>query len=246
MTDPDGTDAGEVAVSVRDLHVRFHVYEDRNRRGMRIRSRSSTEVHAVRGVSLDVRRGEAIGLVGSNGSGKSTLLRCIAGLQAKESGMVLVRGDASLLSVSASLKRELSGYRNVVLGGLAMGLSRAEVEEAMPQLVRFTGLGDAMARPMKTYSSGMKARLAFSIATLRTPDILLVDEALAVGDREFKHRSLDRINEIRDNAGTVILVTHNLTEIRKTCQRAVWLESGEIVMDGSVDEVLETYESGSE
>ena len=242
MTDLDGTDAGELTVSVRDLHVRFRVYEDRDRRGMRLRSRSSTEVHAVRGVSLDVRRGEAIGLVGSNGSGKSTLLRSIAGLQAKESGTVLVRGDASLLGVGASLKRELSGYRNVMLGGLAMGLSRAEVASAMPDLVEFTGLGEAMARPMKTYSSGMRARLAFSIATLRIPDILLVDEALAVGDRKFKSRSLDRINQIRDDSGTVILVTHNLNEIRKTCRRVVWLESGEIVMDGSVDEVLDTYD----
>jgi teichoic acid transport system ATP-binding protein len=181
-------------------------------------------------------------LIGSNGSGKSTLLRSIAGLQAKESGEVYVRGEASLLGVGATLKKELSGYRNAMLGGLAMGLSRAEVEERIPKVARFAGLGDAMGRPMRTYSSGMRARLAFAIATLRVPDILLIDEALAVGDKKFKRRSLNRISQIQHDAGTVVMVSHNTNEIRKTCTRVVWLEQGVIAMDGPMEEVLDAYE----
>jgi teichoic acid transport system ATP-binding protein len=244
-----GSDEPPLAISVRDLHVSYRVYEDAARPGstrLRVRSRAPTTVHALKGISLDIREGEAVGFVGSNGSGKSTLLRSIAGLESKDSGMVLVRGEASLLGVGASLKKELSGYRNVILGGLAMGLSRAEIHDLMPHVVKFSGLGgDAMSRPMRTYSSGMKARLAFSIATLRTPDILLIDEALAVGDRRFKRRSLNRINDIKENSGTVVMVTHNTNEIRRTCTRAIWLEDGSINLDGSVEEVLEAYDDNA-
>jgi teichoic acid transport system ATP-binding protein len=239
---------GLVAVSVRNVDVRYRVYEEqffsaRELVARGFRSRHSTNVHAVRDVSFDVPVGEAVGIVGSNGSGKSTLLRAIAGLQSLAGGMIFVRGEAQLLGVGAALKPTLSGYRNVLLGGLAMGLSRSEIVDQMDSIVEFSGLGEAMGRPLNTYSSGMRARLAFSIATLRIPDILLIDEALAVGDKEFRERSLERIREIRDQAGTVIMVTHNLSEIRSACTRAIWLEDGEIVMDGGVSPVLTQYES---
>ena len=187
--------------------------------------------------------GEAVGIIGANGSGKSTLLRAIAGLQSLESGSIRVRGEVGLLGVGAALKPKVSGYRNVFLGGLAMGLSRDEIDSRMEEIVEFSGLGDAMARPMNTYSSGMRARLAFSIATLRTPDILLIDEALAVGDKNFREKSLQRIREIQAAAGTVIMVTHNLNEIRETCSRAIWLEEGALQADGPADDVLEQYEA---
>ena len=237
-----------ISVSVERADVRYRVYQERDYSmrdkvsGGFKRSRS-TVVHAVKDVSFDVRIGEAVGIVGSNGSGKSTLLRAVAGLQALESGSIKVRGDAHLLSVSGALKPSLSGYRNVLLGGLAMGMSRAEIEDQMSSIVEFSGLGDAMARPMKTYSSGMKARLSFSIATLRVPDILLIDEALAVGDKEFRSKSLERVNEIREQAGTILMVTHNLNEIRESCTRAIWLDQGVLRADGEVDQVLEQYES---
>ena len=124
-----------------------------------------------------------------------------------------------------------------------MGLSRDAITGQMDDLIEFSGLGDAMGRPMKTYSSGMRARLAFSIATLTVPDVLLIDEALAVGDKQFKTRSLERINQIRSEAGTVIMVTHNLAEIRNTCSRVIWLEGGNLIADGDRDEVLDLYES---
>lgn len=240
----------DVAVVLRDVHVRYRVYREsrltaRELLARRGRGRESVDIHALRGVSFDVRAGEALGVLGANGSGKSTLLRTIAGLQAKDSGTVLVRSEPQLLGVNAALKPVLSGYRNVMLGGLAMGMTEAEVRERIPEVEEFSGLTEAMRLPMSTYSSGMRARLAFSIATLTSPDILLLDEALAVGDRDFRARSLDRINEIRDAAGAVVLVTHNLGEIRQTCSRAIWLDGGKIMADGDAKDVIEMYESAN-
>lgn len=240
----------DLSISISALDVTYRVYEE-HRLGMRelvargFRSRRSVLVHALKSVSLDVAIGEAVGLVGANGSGKSTLLRAIAGVQGRNAGSVLVRGRPHLLGVNAALKPQLSGYRNVILGGLAIGMPLSEIEGRLDEVVEFSGLGEAMARPMNTYSSGMRARLAFSIATLRIPEILLVDEALAVGDREFRLRSLQRLREIREQANTVMLVTHNLNEIRETCTRAVWLDDGVIRADGDTDEVLASYESST-
>lgn len=235
------------AVEVDHADMRYRVYAERYfsardlvSRGFR--GRESTEVHAVKDVSFDVAVGEVLGIVGSNGSGKSTLLRAIAGLQSLESGKIRVRGEVGLLGVDAALKKTLSGFRNVILGGLAMGLTRPEIDAQMDEIVEFSGLGDAMARPMGTYSSGMRSRLTFSIATLRVPDILLIDEALAVGDKDFREKSLQRIRDIQAAAGTVIMVTHNLNEIRETCSRAVWLDQGVLRCQGDVEDVLNAYE----
>ncbi len=236
------------AVEIDRADIRYRVYSERYFSARELvsrgfKTRESTEVHAVKDVSFDVAVGEAVGIVGSNGSGKSTLLRAIAGLQSLESGRIRVRGEVGLLGVGAALKPTLSGFRNVVLGGLAMGLTRAEIDDRMDGIVEFSGLGEAMSRPMRTYSSGMRARLTFSIATLRVPDILLIDEALAVGDKEFRERSLERVREIQAAAGTIIMVTHNLNEIRDTCNRAVWLDEGTLRSDGAVETVLADYEN---
>ncbi len=236
-----------LSVIVRDLDVRYRVYEEQSLSARELiargfRTRRSTTIEALNGVSFDVHIGEAVGIVGSNGSGKSPLLRTVAGLQSKAAGTVMTRGEVQLLGVGAALKPLLSGNRNVVLGGLAMGLPREQIEQLLPGIAQFSGLGDAMTRPLNTYSSGMRARLAFSIATLRVPDVLLIDEALAVGDKEFRAKSLERINEIREQAGTVLMVTHNLSEVRATCTRAVWLDRGSLRADGPVDAVLDRYE----
>lgn len=237
-----------IAVSVRDLHVSFKVFADRQlslgelvRRGFR--SRESATVHAVRGISFDVHEGEAVGLIGRNGSGKSTTLRAIAGLEQPSDGQVLVRHQPHLLGVATAFQPQLSGRRNIILGCLALGLHLDEIDAHMDEVIQFAGLENAIQRPLNTYSSGMRARLAFSIATLRAPEILLIDEALAVGDRQFRRRSLERVREIQQNAGTIVMVTHNLGEIRKTCSRVIWLDEGRIVTDGPVDEVLEQYEA---
>lgn len=236
----------EPAIVVEELDVRYEVYQEQRlslkeltTRGFR--KRQSTEVHAVRSVSFEIAVGEAVGIVGSNGSGKSTLLRALAGLQTPSAGRVLVRSQPRLLGVRAALQPQLSGYRNIVLGSLAMGIPMTEIDSLIDDVIDFAELSDAIDRPLRTYSSGMRARLAFGIATLLSPEIMLIDEALAVGDRRFRNKSLRRIRDIRAQAGTVVMVTHNVSEIRRTCSRAIWLENGALVMDGAADEVLEAY-----
>ncbi|MTV27257.1 ABC transporter ATP-binding protein [Nitriliruptoraceae bacterium ZYF776] len=230
------------------LDVTYRVYEDRRPQIREIFSRGGRrpqfrEIRAVRDVSFTAYEGQSIGLIGRNGSGKSTLLQALAGLLPPTAGAVYARSQPSLLGVNAAMKANLSGRRNIVLGGLALGLSREEIDERMPSIIRFTQLEDFMDLPMRTYSSGMRARLLFAIATSVEPDILLVDEALAVGDTVFKRRSQKRIRKLLENAGTVFLVSHSASTIAETCDRALWLERGELVDDGPAGEVVERYES---
>ncbi|MET9964837.1 ABC transporter ATP-binding protein [Streptomyces sp. NPDC006356] len=204
------------------------------------------KVHAVRKVSFVAYKGEAIGLIGTNGSGKSTLLKAVAGLLPVENGRIYTDGQPSLLGVNAALMNDLTGERNVHLGGLAMGMSREQVKERYQEIVDFSGInekGDFITLPMRTYSSGMAARLRFSIAAAKDHDVLLIDEALATGDRSFQKRSEARIRELRKHAGTVFLVSHNNKSIRDTCDRVLWLERGELRMDGPTSEVLKEYEA---
>jgi teichoic acid transport system ATP-binding protein len=242
-------------VIAEDLHIVYRVYGGAKGKGSataalnRIVRRKPgggmREVHAVKGVSFTAYRGQAIGLIGSNGSGKSTLLRAIAGLLPAESGHVYTNGQPSLLGVNAAMMNDLTGERNVVLGGLAMGMSREEVEERYQSIVDFSGInekGDFITLPMRTYSSGMAARLRFSIAAAKNHDVLMIDEALATGDKKFQRRSEKRVRQLREEAGTVFLVSHNNKSIRDTCERTLWLEKGELVHDGPTEEVLKEYE----
>jgi teichoic acid transport system ATP-binding protein len=243
--------AREATVVVDDVHLTYRII-GRGRRGggpaairralLREAAPGQRSVHAVRGVSLTSYRGEAIGLIGPNGSGKSTLLRAIAGLMAPSHGVVWTRGQASLLGVSAAMMGAMSGEQNIVLGCLAIGMTPAEIAEEYDAICDFAGIGDFVHLPMNTYSSGMGARLRFAIAAARAPDILLIDEALATGDAEFRRRSERRILELRQQAGTVFLVSHGLGIIRETCTRAIWLEAGQIVLDGEADAVVKAYE----
>ncbi|MBY8345660.1 ABC transporter ATP-binding protein [Streptomyces spinosirectus] len=204
------------------------------------------KVHAVKNVSFVSYKGEAVGLIGTNGSGKSTLLKAIAGLLPVENGHIYTDGQPSLLGVNAALMGDLTGERNVFLGGLAMGMSREEIRSRYQDIVDFSGInekGDFITLPMRTYSSGMGARLRFSIAAAKDHDVLLIDEALATGDRSFQKRSEARIRELRKQAGTVYLVSHNNKSIRDTCERVLWLERGELRMDGPTEEVMKEYEA---
>ncbi|MEU1627684.1 ABC transporter ATP-binding protein [Streptomyces sp. NPDC020096] len=242
-------------VIVDDLHIVYRVHGAGSGKGsataalsrivQRRTSPNVREVHAVRGVSFVAYRGEAVGLIGSNGSGKSTMLRAIAGLLPPERGRVYTDGQPSLLGVNAALMNDLTGERNVILGGLAMGMGNTEIREKCQDIVDFSGInekGDFISLPMRTYSSGMAARLRFSIAAAKQHDVLMIDEALATGDRAFQRRSEERIRELRAEAGTVFLVSHNNKSIRDTCDRVLWLEKGELWMDGPTEQVLEAYE----
>lgn len=239
-----------------EVHVIYKVHGSGGGRGAataalsRIFSRKPApgirEVHAVKGVSFTAYRGEAIGLIGTNGSGKSTLLKAIAGLQPVASGAVYSHGQPSLLGVNAALMNDLTGERNVVLGGLAMGMTRQQVRERYEDIVDFSGInekGDFISLPMRTYSSGMGARLRFSIAAAKDHDVLMIDEALATGDAAFQRRSQARIEELRERAGTVFLVSHGIGTVRETCDRAIWLEAGVLRMDGPSREVCDAYEA---
>jgi teichoic acid transport system ATP-binding protein len=232
----------EPMVVVDDLHVVYRVFGGGGDRGtaatalLRIlgrKTRSSIrEVHAIRGVSFVAYRGDAVGVIGRNGSGKSTLLRAVAGLLPPERGNVYTDGDAALLGVNAALLDDLTGERNVVLGCLAMGMTKKETKDKYQSIVDFSGIGEFVDLPMKHYSTGMGSRLRFAIAASKSQDILLVDEALATGDAEFRVKSHARIEELRGDAGTVFLVAHNLEEVELTCNRVIWMERGQIVAQG--------------
>lgn len=241
----------EPTVVVDDVHLTYRVIGGSRRGGapaairrivLREAAPGQRSVQAVRGVSLTAYRGEAIGLIGPNGSGKSTLLRAVAGLMAPSQGVVWTRGQASLLGVSAAMMSKMSGEQNILLGCLAIGMTPEEIAEEYDNIVEFAGIGDFVHLPMSTYSSGMGARLRFAIAGARAPDILLIDEALATGDAQFRRRSQQRIKELREKAGTVFLVSHGLGIIRETCSRAIWLEGGKIVLDGDTAAVVDAYE----
>jgi ABC-type polysaccharide/polyol phosphate transport system ATPase subunit len=206
------------------------------------RERIIREIKAVRDVSFEVPRGAALGVVGENGAGKSTLLRTMAGILPPTSGRVEVFGRVStLLSMGVGFKNELTGQENVYLGGLAAGLSRAQMAEKYEEIAEFAELGDFIEMPMRTYSSGMFGRLAFSVATSMDPDILLIDEALATGDARFKEKSFAKMRELCGEARTIILVSHGLRSIREMCDEAIWMNKGRIAMRDDADSVIEAY-----
>ena len=242
----DGT---EQPVVVADgVHVEYKVYAsgravNPNARGLRRAARSMRIVHALKGVSFVAYRNESIGVIGSNGSGKSTLMRAMVGLTPPSAGAIYASSRPNLLGVGAALIPDLSGERNIVLGGLALGFQKSEITALRDQIVEFSELQEFIDLPMRTYSSGMQARLKFAIAASQQHDILIVDEALSVGDKRFQKRSEGRIREIRDNAGTVFLVSHSMTSIRDTCDRVLWLNKGELMMDGPTEEVVTAYEA---
>jgi len=206
----------------------------------RFRRRKGTKTHfrALEGVSLEVRRGEVLGIMGPNGAGKSTLLRVIAGIYAPDKGVVRTRGRVTLLAtLGAGFQNDLTGIENCYLNGSILGFSRKEVEAIMPDIIAFSGIGDFIHQPIRTYSSGMKARLAFSIASNMEPELLLIDEILAVGDADFVQRSQDRIREMVNGDATVIIVSHRVATLRNLCDRVFCMHKGKIVTDGTDNEV---------
>lgn len=242
---------GEPLVVVDNVHIVYRVWGATSKQGdktmlQRLRIKPSNleikKVHAIRGVSLVARRGESIGLIGSNGSGKSTLLSAIAGGIPPSQGAIYSNSRPTLLGVNAALIDNLTGERNVVLGCLAMGMKPADIEDKFEDIVEFSGIGDFVNLPMLAYSSGMAARLRFAIGAAFSPEVLLIDEALATGDAQFMTKSRQRIRELQENAGVVFLVHHSTSEIRENCNRAIWLQNGVAVMDGDVHEVTGAYE----
>ena len=235
-------------VIVDDLHVKYQVYASGKAAGsagakrlLQASARGIREVHAVKGVSFVAYENESIGIVWSNGSGKSTLMRTITGLTTPASGSVYASSRPNMLGVGAALIADLSGDKNIMLGGLALGYNRQEINRMRDDIIKFAELEEFIDLPMRTYSSGMSARLKFAIAASKQHDILIVDEALAVGDARFRKRSEAKIREIRENAGTIFLVSHSMNSILDTCNRAIWIEKGVLMMDGDAKTVVNAY-----
>lgn len=223
--------------------VARNVSKDYRETGLRLRKSISREreVNALKGVSMVVSEGESVGLIGTNGSGKSTLLNIISGGEALSGGDVWTSAKPTLLSVGAVLQSASTGWQNIQLGLLAKGLPRKEVEALTRSAGEWSELGSALSRPIGTYSSGMRARLKFSIATAVPSEILLVDEALGTGDASFAAKAKRRMQEFLENSASVIVVSHSANTIKAQCSRAIWLEQGRVVADGEVHEVVDNY-----
>lgn len=194
-------------------------------------------------ISFEVKRGDCVGFVGRNGSGKSTLLKAIAGVIPVENGKITVNGTiAPMLAIGVGLEPELSGYENISIGCSLMGMSKKEIEGFIPEITAFSELTDEELRmQVKRYSSGMKARLGFSMAVAKQPEILIVDEALSVGDQQFKEKCNQRIDEIKAKGSTILFVSHSVGEVKRICNKGIWIHKGGIRKKGGIDEVVDAY-----
>lgn len=197
--------------------------------------------YALRDVSFAIEKGESVGLIGLNGSGKSTLSNIIAGSAEPSEGTLTVAGSVSMTSVSGGLVRDLTGLENIVQQGLLLGLTHQQIKEMTPGIIEFADVGPFIDQQVKTYSSGMRSRLAFSINVNIDPDVMVIDEALSVGDPTFTDKCLRKMQEFRERGKTIVFVSHSLSQVRDFCDRAIWLEAGQIKMDGSANDVVGEY-----
>lgn len=233
-------------IEVSNLIKTYKIYNkqiDRLKEAISVtRTSYSREFNALENISFNVKKGENIGIIGTNGSGKSTLLKIITGVLANTAGEVKVNGKVSaLLELGAGFNPEYTGMENIYLNGLMMGFTREQMEEKIEGIVKFAGIGDFVYQPVKTYSSGMFARLAFAVAINVEPDILIVDEALSVGDIRFQEKCMHRMKTMMSGGTTVLFVSHDTHAIKKFCTRAIWLHQGTLVGDGKVGEIAELY-----
>jgi ABC-2 type transport system ATP-binding protein len=236
----------EAAVIVDDVSKKFRLYKEKNDSLKTAFMRGRRSVHedfwALKDVSFEVPEGSTFGLVGRNGSGKSTLLKCLAKILYPNSGSISSRGKvASLLEVGSGFHPELSGRENVYLNGSILGMSRKDVDKKFDEIVDFSGVRKFIDQPVKNYSSGMYVRLGFSVAINVDPDVLVVDEILAVGDAAFQAKCKEKFAEFRRAGKTVILVTHSMGNIRDMCDHAAWLDNGSLVQVGDAQSVIKAY-----
>ncbi len=242
------------AVLCKDVCKEFYIYQHRATslrecfirvmQRQRVRERQATFM--LKDLSFHVANGESVGLIGRNGSGKSTVLRMIAGVYRPTSGTVETHGHvAAVLELGAGFAPDLTGSENISLKGTIMGMSSSEIDARRDSIIDFAEIGDFIYTPMKYYSSGMRARLAFSIMFCIRPDILLIDEVFAVGDEAFKEKCMQRLDNFRSGGGTMVIASHAGPILRKQCIRGIWLENGTIRMDGVIGDVLDAYHAAS-
>ncbi|SDE05170.1 teichoic acid transport system ATP-binding protein [Bhargavaea beijingensis] len=234
------------AVIVKDVSKRYKLYKKNSERILDLLlpwKDVGEDFYALNGVSLEVEHGEIVGFIGINGSGKSTLSNIIAGIIPPTSGEVIANGSISLIAVNAGLDNNLTGRQNIELKLLMLGFSKAEIDSMEEEIIEFAEIEKFIDQPVKSYSSGMKSRLGFSISVRVNPDILIVDEALSVGDKAFSEKSLAKMMEFKERGKTMFFVSHSLGQMRKFCDRIVWLEYGTIREIGETEEVLKHYDA---
>ncbi|BAK46096.1 MAG: ABC transporter ATP-binding protein [Lachnospiraceae bacterium] len=237
----------ETAITVRDLVIRYRKLKNYSIKQQLLKrhkkSKDNGVFEAIHGISFEVEKGEILGIIGKNGSGKSTLLRALAGVFSADEGTIDLHGhDVSLLAIGIGFQKELSGRENIYLSGLLLGFSEKEIEEKTNEIIEFSELGDFIDAPVKSYSSGMHSKLAFSISVVLETDIMLIDEVLSVGDEHFKKKSHARIKElIEDKDRTVVIVSHSLNAIQNLCTKVLWLHNGNIRKIGTPEEIIPEY-----
>ena len=235
-------------VRVEDVSIKFNIDSNRPNTLKEFMVRwlkkdiKKKDFWALQHITIDVEKGDVIGIIGHNGAGKSTLLKVISGIMKPTSGQVCLQGNVvPMLELGSGFDMELSGRENILLNGAILGYSKAFLQEKESEIIEFSELGDFIDNPLRTYSSGMVARLAFSVACIVKPDILIVDEILSVGDADFQEKSRNKMMEMMNGGTTVFFVSHSLKQIKEMCNKVLWIEHGEMVEYGGVDEVCEKY-----
>ena len=238
-----------IAVRVEHVSMEFKISKDKIDtlkeyviRTLKRNKKEKEKIRILNDISFDVHKGDKLGILGFNGAGKSTLLKILAGIYEPTHGKITINGKvAPLLELSAGFDKNYTGKNNIYLNGAFLSMDKDFLDEKFDEIVEFSELGDFINYPVKNYSSGMRAKLGFSIATLIEPDILIVDEILSVGDIKFRKKSSEKINELMSEGVTVLLVSHSINQIRKICNKCIWIENGRIIMEGPSDEVCDAY-----
>lgn len=235
-------------IEVRDLSKVYYLYDkpsDRIRETFSIiKKKYSKEHYALKNFNLKINKGESIGIVGTNGSGKSTLLKLVTGVVTPTTGTIKTDGKiAALLELGAGFNPEYTGIENIYLNGTMMGYTEEEMKKRVPDIIEFADIGEFINQPVKSYSSGMFARLAFAVSINVEPDILIVDEALSVGDTRFQVKCIDKMRELQESGTTILFVTHAIEQIKRFCTRAIWIKNGELIEDGEASQVVDLYDN---
>ena len=234
------------AIKLNDVHKVYRIYDKSSQRikDLIFNTNNYREYHALKGLTVEIPKGEAVGVLGKNGAGKSTLLKIITGVVKPTSGEVDIQGRISaILELNSGFDEELSGYENIFVKGTILGFTKEEIEKNLEDIIEFADIGDHLYQPVRTYSSGMKSRLGFAIAVNVDPDILIVDEALAVGDDVFKTKCLDRMSEFRRQGKTIFFVSHSLFTVKSFCTKCMWIKNGELIEYGDMGPVVASYQT---
>ncbi|SFG42106.1 teichoic acids export ABC transporter ATP-binding subunit TagH [Sporolactobacillus nakayamae] len=234
----------EKSVIVKNVSKKYKMYAKNSEKILDLISPKGygKSFYALNDISFEANKGDVIGIIGVNGSGKSTLSNIIAGIIPPTSGTVEIHGEAALIAIQSGLKKELTGRENIELKCLMLGFDKKQIVELTPLIIEFADIGDFIDQPVKTYSSGMRSRLGFAISIHIDPDILVIDEALSVGDQTFADKCLEKMNEFKEKGKTIFFISHSISQMKKFCEKALWIQYGHVEHYGSMAEVMPQYE----